>query len=346
MKLPVVSAIGLLAMSLFLGVQLPATAQAIGTDEFSTAAGSCNNLTVFLIHRKNLDRKGQTAGSKNFLTLSEALAQKKLVINETGDVNKLTIQNFGERTVFMQGGDIIKGGRQDRALQSDLILPPKSKLTEINVFCVEHGRWSQRGQESDKGFATSYEALPSTELKMSALAKKDQSDVWSNVEKFQGMVSGRLQTDATAKASPTSLQLTLENKKIRDAAQQYVDKLGKVIEGKNDVVGYALSINGTITSSDVYDSPDLFKKMWHKQLSAAATEAFMKQGQQHVPAAAPSATALTAQLQSRDSHSQTRTESAGTADVETDESPQSVVLKTTDGKGHIYHRSYINKSAL
>ncbi len=75
------------------------------------------NLTVFLIHGKD-SSTGQAP-----LTLEEALAQKKVVIKETGDVNELNIQNLGTMPVFIQGGDIVKGGQQDRALQSDMLLP-------------------------------------------------------------------------------------------------------------------------------------------------------------------------------------------------------------------------------
>jgi hypothetical protein len=344
MKHYVVAALSMLAISLLGGIQLPAKAQAIGSDEFSTAAGSFNNMSVFLIHRKSPPKAQDIAKSENFLTLSEALAQKKLVINETGNVNQLTMQNFGDRPVFIQGGDIIKGGRQDRALQSDLILPPKSKLTEVSVFCVEQGRWSQRGTESDKAFGSSLEALPSPALKMSAMVTKNQSAVWSGVQELQGAVAGTLGTSAAAPASPTSLQLTLENKKMRDAAQQYVNKLDKIVDGKDDVVGYAVAINGKVTSADVYGSPALFKKMWHKQLSAAATEAFVKQGEGK--ASPTDASAQVAKLKTRDSDSKSHIEKAGLANVEVEESSKSVLLKTTDAKGNLYHRSYMNKSAL
>ena len=75
-------------------------------------------LSVFLVHGK--DRiKGQT-----FLTLEEALIQKKVIVRETREVSRLTIQNVSTEEVYVQSGDIVKGGAQDRMLVVDLILPP------------------------------------------------------------------------------------------------------------------------------------------------------------------------------------------------------------------------------
>src|SRR5262249_39815878 len=67
------------------------------------------NLTVFLVHGKD------QIPDKDFLTLQEALEQKKAVVHETGEVSALTIENLSERDVlFVQAGDIVKGGQQDR----------------------------------------------------------------------------------------------------------------------------------------------------------------------------------------------------------------------------------------
>ena len=97
------------------------------------------NLTIFLLHGA-----GQSQGRAP-LTLQEAMKRKQVVVRETGDVNRLTIQNRSNQDVFVQAGDIVKGGQQDRVLALDLIVPPKSRRIPIEAFCVEQGRWSRRG---------------------------------------------------------------------------------------------------------------------------------------------------------------------------------------------------------
>src|SRR5262245_20981461 len=95
------------------------------------------NLSVFLIHGAD------QASGKTYLTWQEAMRQKKVVVRETGNVNELTIQNRSTEEVFVQAGDIVKGGQQDRVLSLDLILPPRSGRIPIDAFCVESSRWSQ-----------------------------------------------------------------------------------------------------------------------------------------------------------------------------------------------------------
>ena len=99
------------------------------------------NLTIFLIHGKNMIE------GRSFLTLQEALEQRKVVVYETKDVNELSIQNRSNQDIYVQAGEIVKGGQQDRVLAVDLIVPPRSGRMPIAAFCVESGRWNKREGE-------------------------------------------------------------------------------------------------------------------------------------------------------------------------------------------------------
>ena len=92
------------------------------------------NLTIFLVHGKDI-LKGHT-----FLTLQEALAQKKVIVYETKDVNELAIRNLSNQDIYVQAGDIVRGGEQDRMISLDFIVPPRSGRMPIAAFCVESGR--------------------------------------------------------------------------------------------------------------------------------------------------------------------------------------------------------------
>jgi ARG and Rhodanese-Phosphatase-superfamily-associated Protein domain len=87
------------------------------------------------------------------LTLQEAIEQKKVIVHETENVNELAVENTTDQEIFIQSGDLVKGGKQDRLLVFDLILHPKSGKLPIAAFCVEAGRWQQRGSESREVFA-------------------------------------------------------------------------------------------------------------------------------------------------------------------------------------------------
>src|SRR5213080_4706627 len=167
------------------------------------------NLTVFLIHGQD-KIKGQT-----FLTLEEALVQRKVIVRETREVNQLTIENVSREEVYVQSGDIVKGGAQDRMLVVDLILPPRSGVISIAAFCVEHGRWSQRGNEESTKFNSSANTVASREVKLAAKLKSSQSEVWREVSVAQDKLSANVGTRVNGDASPSSLQLALENKEVQ-----------------------------------------------------------------------------------------------------------------------------------
>ena len=253
-----------------------------------------DNLTVYFIH-------AESAPGAVPLTLAEALTKGRVKVVETGSVNNLEIENTGDTDVFIQAGDIVKGGQQDRVLMMSMILPGKSGKVSIGSFCVEQGRWSKRGQEDVKNFASAAEALPSRKAKlaMNEPAKvaaapppqtagqpnrqalggrggddtgKRQTEVWSAVSDVQAKLSARVGAPVAAAQSASSLQLSLENERVRASRTAYVTSLTDKAAA-DDIVGYVFAVNGQINSADQYPSNGLFKKMWPKQLAAAATEA-------------------------------------------------------------------------
>src|SRR5215216_1806661 len=107
-----------------------------------SAPYSHKNLTIFLIHGK--DETSKT----NILTLQEAMDQRILRVYETSDVNELAVENISKHfDVFIQSGDIVKGGKQDRILAVSIIIQARSGRIKIESFCVESGRWQKRGNE-------------------------------------------------------------------------------------------------------------------------------------------------------------------------------------------------------
>lgn len=144
--------------------QVHTPVQAVATAASYKISGpfSSGNLSVYLIHGADQASAGQ------YMTLQEALQMKQVVVYETGNVNELSIENKGDQLVFIQSGDIVKGGRQDRAVQFDLILPPHSGKVPLTSFCVEQGRWSPRGKEVASGFSSSTKQFVAKEMKLAA----------------------------------------------------------------------------------------------------------------------------------------------------------------------------------
>lgn len=117
------------------------------------------NLSVYFVRGKSIDGPAPA-------TLEEALAKGSVVVHETGNVRELKIENKGSEPVFVQIGDLVKGGQQDRVLTTSLLIPPNSGELAIGAYCVEQGRWTSRGMEDSKKFSASNAQLFSRTAKV------------------------------------------------------------------------------------------------------------------------------------------------------------------------------------
>jgi hypothetical protein len=166
-----VSALRLQALSLLAACSAPLTAALVAPAPVAAAEEPRRisapvvheNLAVYFIHGRSLP--GPVP-----LTLREALVAGKVVVHETGDVNRLAIENTGGEEVFVQAGDIVKGGQQDRVLTISMLVPARSGRLDIGAYCVEQGRWSARGKEDVKRFTSAENAIPSRDAKLAMLA--------------------------------------------------------------------------------------------------------------------------------------------------------------------------------
>ena len=313
------------------------------------------NLTVYFIH-------GPSAPGKAPLTLEEALAKRTVEVRETGNVNQLEIENLGEDEVFIQSGDIVKGGQQDRALMVSLVLPSKSGRIAIDSFCVEQGRWSARGGEDVRRFSSATAHVPSREMKIALRAPKApavaglfagssrpgyaaetgirQSEVWDGVRKMQNRLTENVGSTVSAAQSPSSLQLALENDKLVALQRDYIDALKPPGETDDDIIGYVFAVNGKLNSADLYPSNALFRKMWGKLLRSSATEAIGHKGE--ASEAAPPIEAVTAFLADAErGHSNQKALTAGLT-LDTREGDKAYYFETTRASGWL-HRNYLAK---
>lgn len=225
------------------------------------------NLSVYIVHGPD------ALPGRKFLTLQEALSQKKIVVHETGQVNELAVENKGDVDVFIQGGELVRGGRQDRMIESDLIVTAHSAKVPISSFCVEQGRWRKRGSESSDCFSSAENYAPSNSMKIAAKLYKDQGSVWSGVAMTQRKLGRSVGSPVESAESQSSIELTLDNEKVQKRKAEYLTTLSSLASKDADAIGAVVIVNGEIASADVYCSHDLFVKLWPKLIEASAVEA-------------------------------------------------------------------------
>ena len=210
-----------------------------------------------------------------------------------GDVNRLMVLNRSGKPLYLMPGEVIVGGKQDRTIAREGIICSSDEPVPVDVYCVEHGRWSGRGETEmaalacsiglSSAEATDEETLNrlaaeakrgkfvlnpgnlSKDSRLAVQAGKGQSAVWDSVAA----------DNRNANVNPASGTFTA-NFADADVAEQlkaYLDELQKPVAEQKQVVGAIVAINGNVQAVDVFESTPLFKKLWPKLLKSHALDA-------------------------------------------------------------------------
>jgi hypothetical protein len=308
------------------------------------------NLAIYFVH-------GKSRGGPVPLTLQEALGKKVITVRETGQVNELQVENTGDDEIFIQSGDIVKGGQQDRVLSVSMVLPPHSGARPIDSFCVESGRWSTRAGEDARIFSSASAALPSRKAKLemagavaprpdgaTAAIGSSQQEIWKSVAQIQGKLSSNLRASVAAPRSQTSLQLTLENDHLAKEQAEYIATLQSKGEQSDDIVGYVFAVNGKINSADIYPSNGLFRKMWPKLLRASVTEAIGERDAADAPP--PPTAAVSGFISSANSGAAVEAKAGEQASIRMRDSSKAIVMEARPAAAPAtswVHRNYLAK---
>lgn len=307
------------------------------------------NLAIYLLH-------GVSTPGPVPITLQEAFEKKRVRVNETGRVDLLTVDNLSGRELFIQSGDIVTGGRQDRVIISSLVLPPGAKDVPLAVFCVEHGRWTSRTADDDAGFVAADNAIPSaTARTILAQATTEpapvdefggaslQQKMWDEAANVQTNLGKNLHADAADPASPTSLALSLNVDKLQAAEKGFVDALGPQGLKDKDVVGFVVVVNGRVSKAEIYPSHELFRAMWDKELHAGAAEAIETEAATKAPAPSRDAILKILDLDAYGPAQQRPLDASNTDVVRTGPAMQFIEARRADASWVL--RSYVAKAA-
>ena len=255
------------------------------------------------IHRASLTVFPVVASASHdtseFLTLDEGLRSGEVEVTELGsiqplvrrrmrplphsgaEVNRLVLVNNSDRPLILLAGEIVTGGKQDRIIGKDRIVPANSEPIDVNVFCVEPGRWT--GDTAKFGAIGAQMAQPAVRAK--AMSDKDQAKVWSEVRNSSAGIAGKLSPTLAAPLAQTSSYAQVVN---NDAVKEKVESIslplqrdyeGLIRELRNrNAVGVVVAVNGRIIWADLFASSNLLEKYWPKLVRSYAAEALSSDG--------------------------------------------------------------------
>lgn len=249
-----------------------------------------------------------------FLTLEDGLSSGEITVREQGaetlirnrgegrtvppayngpSVNQLVLINHSKRPLLLLAGELVSGGKQDRIIAKDRIVAPGADPLPLDVFCVEHGRWSAGSQ------FTAAKTIVHPSVRENAAVKQKQSEVWASVANGSnvggtagGMGSGSGAPAAAPRVSTEALSVTM----AAEAPTQSYSKIydSRLVSGSVDtvvneiqrrfrketsglkgeaVVGVVVAYGGEVAWSDIFASNELFDHYWTKLLRSYAVEA-------------------------------------------------------------------------
>jgi hypothetical protein len=348
----------------FLGLVAASVATAALAFDFGVAnALSSGNLSVYFV------RGGDAAAAP--LTVEQALAGGHFKIHEA-DKLPLEVENLSGRSIFIEAGDMLKGGTQDQVVAYDYVIGPHSGRVPIETLCVDPFRAAARSGDSAKLFATAGGLIPSRAATLALLAQPTsekavrrlrQSAVWWSIASLRGELSQRLghkmesprrvswdesqDQDVWARAFQqeqrgqwkTSLPLALEDPGLARIERPYLEALLAAGQ-RSGVIGAVFAINGRLEGAEVYQSGSLFRAMWPKLLRAYAIRALVAAPVDQV--AAPSVQDVTAFLDAADA-GQSRAETPDGYGVR--EGADAITTQSAGANGTWVHRGYVAKLA-
>lgn len=211
--------------------------------------------------------EGHQARFKDYILVSEAIDAGVLTVTEVdecGTVPELLAVNDADRPVLLIDGEELQGAKQNRILNTSVLLPPKSK-TRIPVSCVEEGRWShvspnfKAGNYAPSSLRQRKSSDVQHSLRARGRAESDQGAVWDSVAEH---------IEARAAQSPT--------RAMSDAMAALARVLGRYHEAlpyPSAACGVVAAVCGRFVAMDAFDSPSTLEAIWGRLVASYAMDA-------------------------------------------------------------------------
>jgi hypothetical protein len=260
---------------------------------------SYENLTIFPV----VSSSGYDTSA--FLTLEDGLSSGEVTVREQGadviyrnrdgsrpaaqnyggpSVNQLVLVNHSKRPLLLLAGELVSGGKQDRVIAKDRIVAPFGEPLPLNVFCVEHGRWSSGSQFNQA------KTIVHPSVREQAAVKQKQGDVWAAVT--AGSVATRPSAAPAPQVGSADLEATIreeaptqsyskiyESRRVSSSVETVVSEIQRRFRRETSglkgerVVGVVVAYGGEVAWSDIFASDELFNHYWSKLLRSYAVEA-------------------------------------------------------------------------
>ena len=200
-----------------------------------------------------------------YLMLGNALNERHIMIteiSENGSVPELKLINMSESYILLLDGEELEGAKQNRVLNTTLLVPPKSEL-KVPVSCTEQGRWNRVSAEFQHSGKFLFRRARGNKmssvhqsLKFGQGYRSNQSEVWKDILQLQSNRNTY---------SPTSAM-----KDIYDKEKDNLDDFLKAFPLIDGQCGIIVGLRGQVVGLEYLSSSDCYLDV-HSQLIESYT---------------------------------------------------------------------------
>lgn len=187
-------------------------------------------------------------------------------VSDSGSVNELLVLNKSPHFIFMMDGDILDGAKQNRVLNTSVLLAPQSKTT-LPVSCVESGRWNYKSgnfKSTDYVAPTNLRANKSMRVSEGLVNfskhTSDQGEVWASVAETSGILGIK------------SMSSNLSD--VFDASQNAYQKFLNSFTHHDKANGVLFFVNKKPLALDAFNHTDMMKEYFPKLLKGVALDVY------------------------------------------------------------------------
>jgi hypothetical protein len=183
--------------------------------------------------------------------------------SSSGNVNQLVIRNLTNDTLFIMAGELVSGGKQDRVIAENILLPPGKEFVPLPVFCVEHGRWN--ANTDDGNSFKQHRSFVGNSVRSKAVQNADQSAVWSQVSEVTKKNNSQSGTD--------NFNAVYSNKEFMEEFNSYSGFFKTSFGSISNCIGFVGISGNKIVGCDIFATSELFYQQFESLVAAYITEA-------------------------------------------------------------------------
>lgn len=219
-------------------------------------------------------------------------------------VNTLVLVNKSDKPLLLLAGEIVTGGKQDRVIAKDRIVPAGGDPVDLSVFCIEPGRWTESSQvfgAAARMPGQSFMVQPT--IREQAMVAKDQQQVWNSVHRsiaelsfVAGSASASSGGPAAAREGPgldtTSYAKAMDTAQVQEKVDETAAPLTRSRQQvlaqlrAEHAIGVVVAVRGEIVWADLFADTELLSRYWTKLVRSYAAESLTAGETRAAPTAA------------------------------------------------------------